>query len=196
MEADYGQTASTLWGPRLVTRVLGCWDGVEISVHSLPKAAYREFAQVFRGRREDEDEAVDPTAASDLDLLAICLNQHARCDLNAVGDAVTAEQERLLNHCFRVSMEIIERIKACGHWADAIDPCSGLPVATRDASKVYSEVDGLGYKTVLASSGNCKILLHPEWGSAVYPGTIFTLAPRNVIQNLLELYPLLPDEFV
>jgi hypothetical protein len=144
-------------------------------------AAQGRLPRIRPSRREDEDEAADPTAASDLDLLAICLNQHARCDLNAMGDAVTAEQERLLNHFFRVSMEIIERIKACGHWADAIDPCSGLPVATRDASKVYSEVDGmacfLGYKTVLASSGNCKILLHPEWGSAVYPGTIFTLAP-------------------
>jgi hypothetical protein len=89
--------------------------------------------------------------------------------------------------------------RACGHWADAIDPCSRRPVATRDASKDYTEVDSmacfLGYKTVLANTGNCKILVHPKWGSAVYPGTIFTLAPQNVIQNLLKLYPLSPDEF-
>ena len=35
------------------------------------------------------------------------------------------------------------RIRSVGYWADYVDPCSGLPMLTRDCNKVYSEVDGM-----------------------------------------------------
>lgn len=76
--------------------------------------------------------------------------------------------------------------------SDYIDPCSGLPMLTQNCNKVYSEVDGmeccLGYKSY--SAGFCKVLTHPAWGSAVYPATIFTHAPRDIVCRLLESYPL------
>jgi Methylmalonic aciduria and homocystinuria type D protein len=58
--------------------------------------------------------------------------------------------------------------------------------------KVYSEVDGmevlLNYKA--HNAGFCKILTHPQWGSAVYPATIFTYAPRHIVIGLLaDHYP-------
>lgn len=33
----------------------------------------------------------------------------------------------------------------------------------------------MGYS--IQNAGCCKIVLHPRWGSAVYPATVFTLAP-------------------
>ena len=46
----------------------------------------------------------------------------------------------------------------------------------------------LNYKSY--NAGFCKILTHPKWGSAVYPATIFTYAPRNIVLQLLrEHYP-------
>jgi len=59
-------------------------------------------------------------------------------------------------------------------------------------SQVYSEVDGmeclLHYKS--HNAGFCKILMHPKWGSAVYPATIFAHAPRNLVLELLtQHYP-------
>jgi Methylmalonic aciduria and homocystinuria type D protein len=46
----------------------------------------------------------------------------------------------------------------------------------------------LNYKA--HNAGFCKILTHPQWGSAVYPATIFTYAPRQVVIRLLdEHYP-------
>jgi hypothetical protein len=61
-------------------------------------------------------------------------------------------------------------------WVDMIDPCSGLPVHTRSNSTfIYPEVAGfeqlLCYRTTAASC--CKVLLHPSWGSACYPATVF-----------------------
>jgi len=58
---------------------------------------------------------------------------------------------------------------------------------TKDANKVFSEVDSaqqlLGYN--VQNCGCCKILLHPKWGSSVYPASIFTNAPVSDVKALL-----------
>ena len=49
----------------------------------------------------------------------------------------------------------------------------------KEGAGVYSEVDALvtllGYPT--ANAGCCKVVLHPRWGSAVYPASLLTQAP-------------------
>jgi Methylmalonic aciduria and homocystinuria type D protein len=84
--------------------------------------------------------------------------------------------------------ELCGKLRRLGYWADYIDPCSGLPMLTRDCNKVYSEVDGmeclLNYKAY--NAGFCKVLTHPRWGSAVYPATIFCYAPRDVVSAVLR----------
>ena len=87
--------------------------------------------------------------------------------------------------------ELTSKLKSNGHWADYIDPCSGLPMlATHNHNKVYSEVDGmevlLNYRSY--NAGFCKVLVHPKWGSAVYPATIFAYAPLTLVKNLLDEY--------
>lgn len=37
------------------------------------------------------------------------------------------------------------------------------------------------------NAGCCKVLLHPLWGSAVYPATLFTTAPAARVLTLLNL---------
>ena len=44
------------------------------------------------------------------------------------------------------------------------------------------------YKT--NNAGGCKILLHPKWESAVYPASIFTTAPAEMVINIVQ-----QDEF-
>lgn len=62
---------------------------------------------------------------------------------------------------------------------------------TLQSNKVYSEVDGvellLRYRCL--SAGMCKILLHPLWGGAVYPASLFTDAPFEVVREVLETIP-------
>ena len=88
------------------------------------------------------------------------------------------------------AQELTSRIHALGYWADYIDPCSGLAVITANSNKVYSEVDGmqtlLNYRVL--NAGFCKVLLHPVWGSAVYPASIFTTAPQETVAELLQSY--------
>ena len=61
---------------------------------------------------------------------------------------------------------------------------------TKDCNKVYSEVDGmevlLGYRAY--NAGFCKILMHPKWGSSVYPATVFAHAPYETVKLILDEY--------
>lgn len=94
-------------------------------------------------------------------------------------------------------------------WTDYIDPCSGLPVSigalytlrpsshharswsqalSECGSAVYPEVDGfetlLKYK--VSSAAGCRVIVHPRWGTQVYPATAFTTANPDVVAAILR----------
>jgi hypothetical protein len=42
------------------------------------------------------------------------------------------------------------------------------------------------------NAGMCRVLLHPLWGSAVYPASCFTTAPIDVVSRALQEH--LPEQ--
>jgi hypothetical protein len=82
-------TSSTLLPPRLLSQKEGSSDGLECSVHTLPKPLMREFHHVFG------DQYLHVGAGGEL--LAVPTNQRAREDLVAIGDHIEQEKDRLLN---------------------------------------------------------------------------------------------------
>lgn len=74
-------------------------------------------------------------------------------------------------------------------WADYIDPCSGLPMRT-PGNTVYSEIDGMAmllpYERL--NAGMCSVLAHPQWGTSIYPATIFTTAPPDAVAHVLASF--------
>lgn len=180
---QYGQTQSTVWGPFELSlkKPNNKKSWIEVSMHApLPKPLQREARHVFGMDAFDEDACV-----------VIPTNQRATVDLVSMrGEAVEAEKDRLLNVFMEFAATVCKEITASNYWADYIDPCSGLPMLTRHCNKVYSEVDGmeccLGYRSY--SAGFCKVLEHPVWGTAVYPATIFSNAPKEIIIGILEQY--------
>ncbi|CAN0518668.1 unnamed protein product, partial [Ectocarpus sp. 12 AP-2014] len=98
----------TLQPPRMMP------DGLEVSLHTCPRALLRELDHVFPG--------VDLN-----DCLAIPTNQKAVMDLVAMGDTVETEKDVLLNSFASFASGVCKQIREAGYWADYIDPCSGLP---------------------------------------------------------------------
>ncbi|CAM9989064.1 unnamed protein product, partial [Discosporangium mesarthrocarpum] len=158
----------TLVPPRMTTQ------GLEVSLHTCPKSLMRELRHVFPGVSLDE-------------CLAVPTNQHAALDLVNIGDRVEGEKDRLLNSFIRFARAVCEFLRQQGYWADYIDPCSGLPMLS-GGNKVYSEVEGmqllLQYQVM--NAGMCKVLLHPAWGSSVYPASLFSTAPEHAIRWALD----------
>jgi len=153
---------------------------IEFSVHHCPKALFREAKFIFP--------PILDSLNDETELVVIPTCQKALHDLVKVGPEIEEEKDRLLEVFIDFAKNICTALRDDDYWADYIDPCSGLPMMTKDCNKVYSEVDGmevmLQYKTM--NCGCCKVLLHPVWGSSVYPATIFTSAPYGKVEALLS----------
>jgi len=120
-------------------------------------------------------------------LLVIPTCQRASVDLVGVGAAVEAEKDALLHSFTAFAAAVVAKLAAGGHWADYIDPCSGLPMLHRAGAGVYGEVDALVTlrRFATANAGCCKVALHPRWGSSVYPASLFTKAPAEAAEVAL-----------
>lgn len=95
------------------------------------------------------------------------------------GEDSDIEKDHLLERFMEWAKKVCNKLILLGYFSDYIDPCSGLPMIHQEGNNVYDEVAALnavlGYS--VQNAGCCKIILHPKWGSAVYPATMFTKAP-------------------
>jgi hypothetical protein len=115
-----------------------CW-GMEYSIHVCPKQHAKEVQSIFAGVDTDG-------------MLIVPTCQQSGMDLVNVGSKVDDEKDRLLEQFVAWSSRICQKLITQGHWADYIDPCSGLPMIHSENNQVYGEVEGLctllGYKYV------------------------------------------------
>ena len=167
-------------------------NGLEFSVHRCPRSLLRELAHVFPGQGLLPARGEAPAATA---CRAVPTCQHSAMDLVRWGDEVEKEKDHCLERFAAFGAAVCAELRAAGHWADYIDPCSGLPMLTKGQnSKVYDEVAGMQLLLRFATqnAGCCKVLLHPQWGAAVYPATLFTTAPFEQLQAVLSQYPVDP----
>ena len=150
---------------------------MELSVAVASEAYVREAAHVFQG----------------LDLgglLVLPTMQRTTVELVAFDAEADAQKDSCLEKFFAIAAELCAALAARGHWADYIDPASGLPMLTPDCNKVFNEVQSaqllLGYAVMDANC--CKIICHPAWGSSVYPASILTTAPQDEVLALARTY--------
>ena len=155
-------------------------DTLEISAHECRKAFLSELKHLLPGI---------VLAPNPHPMLVLPTMQHAHEDLVRVGEQIEQEKDRCLETFMTFARELCARLVDRGYFADYVDPCSGLVMLTRGANKVFSEVDCaqqlLGYS--VQNCGCCKVLLHPKWGSAVYPASVFTNAPVDEVKSLLRI---------
>ena len=165
---------STLIPPRQLAWGEG-GAGIEVSLHSLSDAVKRELRVMFP--------TIDVSS-----LVAMPTCQKARNDLVNIGQEIETEKDRLLECFMSFASKVADELEKLGYFCDYIDPCSGLSVRCRETNKFFDEVSSfqslLKYETM--NAGCCKVLLHPVWGSAVYPATIITNAPKTVMEELLD----------
>lgn len=154
---------------------------IQVSVHSVGQTSFlREACLIFPSQ----------DFVNDMNLIMIPTMQHAQHDLVKVGPEIEEEKDRLLLTFFEFGKLFCAKMQEAGAWADYIDPCSGLPMIFKDGNKVFDEVQSastlLSYSTM--NCGCCKVLLHPDWGSAVYPSSVFTTASPELVRSVLDTF--------
>lgn len=160
---------------------------LEYSVHSISRLMVTECLTVFPELRKDES-----------GLLCVPTFQKAEADLVDYTKQADYEKNRLLQSFVQWGKAVCQYILQRNQWADCVDPCSGMPLLTKHGSSCYSEVDGMQtlLKYRLQQVGDCSVIVHPRWGTRVYPASIFTTAPLSLLLEAIDgahrRYMLLP----
>jgi Methylmalonic aciduria and homocystinuria type D protein len=97
----------------------------------------------------------------------------------------TTETERWKEHLrqgfFQFAEVVSSKLVESGYCVEIFDPKNGLPTASQSGELCLSDVATahalLHYPVYRV--GGCMLLMHPKWGSAVYPSTLITSAPLS-----------------
>lgn len=120
-----------------------------------------------------------PTAPAAAAVTVVTVTQRSQQDMSRWSSAVEAEREQLLQTFIQGAAQICSELQQEGHWADFIEPSSGLPFYGPYTNLPLFETDDryslLGF--TVEDLGCCKVLRHTLWGTNVFVGTIFTDAP-------------------
>lgn len=147
---------------------------LDLRVFACPRSLRRELPLIF------------PECPPDSTVTLVILVLKASCDLLAMTPETHAEKDRLLLQSTRVGEYILS--ECTGYWVDWVDPCSGLPVkSSRCGPAGYNEVQGLEllWKMPIVQVGACKVAMHDQWKGSIYPVTVFTTAPKPVLDRVL-----------
>ncbi len=85
-------------------------------------------------------------------------------------------------------LEIADHLRRVGHAADVFDPRTGFPILSEAGSIPLDDVavvrSSLGYGTL--QIGDCFTIVHPDWGSAVYPSILMSSADRSCVTSIVN----------
>lgn len=93
------------------------------------------------------------------------------------------EKEKLRSHFLELGQAIALTLQQQGYLADLFDPRTGWPMLSARGTLPLDDVAvaraALGFST--SRYGNCRVILHPSLGTAVYPSTLVSSAPVAVL---------------
>lgn len=113
--------------------------------------------------------------------------QNAPPDQNQGASASLLDRNTVKENSMALSPYDVINLPKVGYWLDFCDPASGLPMFG-EGSSIFPEVECFErlrkYNT--SSAGGCKVILHPKWGTSIYPATIFADCPPEYFLQALE----------
>ena len=117
--------------------------------------------------------------------------QQSSISLKEMNLNVTQEKDRLRANFIRFGCELIFTLQDNGYQSDLFDPRTGYPLLSQPGQLTID--DNAVVKALLnysvTSYNDCSLLTHPTWNHCVYPSTIATIAPNELLESLIENYP-------
>ena len=79
-----------------------------------------------------------------------------------MGETVESEKDALLERFFAFARHVCAALRNQGHWADYIDPCSGLPVRFAAVCAAATHMrSALRASSRSAQPGHCLVIMSP-----------------------------------
>jgi len=118
--------------------------------------------------------------------VAIVLQQ-ARCELVEISPEVEKEKEHLRENFMRFGCDVAFNLRDQGYPTDLIDPRTGYPLLSRPGKIPHD--DTAVVKALLdypLLHNQCRVLVHPDWGMAVYPSILISSAMPITVELCLR----------
>ncbi len=98
-----------------------------------------------------------------------------------------AQKQKLRQRFLDFGLTIVHALRRAGHLADLFDPRTGHPLLSQAGTLRLDDVavvrSTLGYSTT--QFGNCCVILHPQWGNAVYPSILISSADSSQVESAI-----------
>lgn len=115
--------------------------------------------------------------------------QQSRYELVESTPEVEQEKERLREKFMRFAFDVVFEWRDRGFLSNLIDPRTGYPLLSPPGEIPHDDTAAvralLGFPAI---RNRCCVLEHPGWGTAVYPSTLLTSAPRKMIKPVLKRF--------
>lgn len=128
-------------------------------------------------------ERILPGWKNQASLWVVIVLQRSRYQLVEVTNKIEKEKERLRERFMTFGSDVVFNLRDRGYLTDIIDPRTGYPLFSppgqipHDDTAVVKAL--LNYPML---KNKCRVLIHPNWGMAVYPSILISEAPPNIIE--------------
>jgi hypothetical protein len=112
----------------------------------------------------------------------------SRLPLDGEGEFVELEKERLLHRFLEIGQIFYTKSHRRGLFSEIISPKDGTPQYSKKGQWIFDLVAtvhhslGFGFSQ---TEGGCKVLKHPVWQTAIYPGLFLSQASATAVQSIL-----------
>ncbi|MBF2062996.1 MAG: methylmalonic aciduria and homocystinuria type D protein [Calothrix sp. C42_A2020_038] len=148
---------------------------LQISIHSP--------SQYIRTNRD----RIFPDWKNQTSMWVVIVLAQARCEMLDTGVLVETEKQILREQFIRYGFDVAFNLRDKGYLTDLIDPRTGYPLLSRPGQFPHDDTAVvkalLGYPII---KNKCRVVLHPNWGTSVYPGILISEAPPVMIEWMLR----------
>ncbi|WP_086690610.1 methylmalonic aciduria and homocystinuria type D protein [Nostoc sp. T09] len=120
-------------------------------------------------------------------LWVVIVLQQSRYQLHESTAVIESEKERLREKFMRFGCDLAFNLRDRNYLTDLIDPRTGYPLLSHPGSVPHDDtavVKALLHYPVIKNK--CRVLVHPNWGAAVYPSIMISEAPPIMIEWVIK----------
>lgn len=168
---------------KVPTSVAGCpinlvgekGQAIQISIHSPSPYICANLERIL------------PDWKNQSSMWVVIVLQRSHYELVEITAAVEAEKQLLREQFMRFGLDVSFNLRDRGYLTDLIDPRTGYPLLSRPGQIPHDDTAAvqalLDYPII---KNECRVLVHPDWGTAVYPSILISLSPPILIEWMVR----------
>ncbi len=137
-------------------------------------------------------ERILPDWKNELKMSVVIVLQQSQFALTQSSPHIETEKQHLRAKFMKFACDVAFDLRDKKHFTDLIDPRTGYPLLSRPGQIPHDDtavVKALLKYPIICNQ--CRVLIHPKWGTAVYPSILLSAAPQIIIAYTIKTIAIL-----